>query len=124
MLQSAQLAAPCRSFFFGGLVADLLQKPQRWEVITHEPRRTSAGDPAHGCEMCDGEDVCTCPGKDRRARCQGCGGDWPECAERPSPYYLIIETLFNNLEVDQPPRDLTALVRDRLAQFYDFVPKS
>jgi hypothetical protein len=25
-------------------------------------RRLANGDVAHGCEMCDGEDSCTCPG--------------------------------------------------------------
>lgn len=47
--------------------------------MEHEPRRTRAGDPAHGCEMCDGEDYCTCPGKNYRATCVTCGGKWPEC---------------------------------------------
>lgn len=31
-----------------------------------ELRRNAEGDVMHGCEMCDGEDVCTCPGKTPR----------------------------------------------------------
>jgi hypothetical protein len=49
--------------------------------VPHEPQRTDAGNPAHGCEACDGEDACTCPHKGGRARCLTCGGRWPECGE-------------------------------------------
>jgi hypothetical protein len=44
----------------------------------HHPMRTRDGHPAHGCEVCDGEDVCTC-GRGARARCTTCGGAWPDC---------------------------------------------
>ena len=47
--------------------------------VWHRPRLTSADDPAHGCEACDGDDYCTCPGKEARATCLGCGGKWPDC---------------------------------------------
>jgi hypothetical protein len=46
----------------------------------HRPALTDKGDPAHGCECCDGEDICTCPHKNFRAKCLACGGNWPECA--------------------------------------------
>lgn len=49
--------------------------------VPHEPRRTEAGEPAHGCETCDGEDECTCPHKNLRAKCLTCGGTWPECGK-------------------------------------------
>lgn len=49
--------------------------------VDHEPHRTSEGCVAHGCDLCDGEDVCTCPGKRSYATCKGCGGEWPKCEE-------------------------------------------
>lgn len=45
----------------------------------HRPLLTEAGDPAHGCECCDGEDICNCPHKELRAPCLLCGGPWPDC---------------------------------------------
>jgi hypothetical protein len=61
----------------------------------HTPRLTDAGVPAHGCEMCDGDDICTCPSKNRRATCLYCGGKWPECkkeSKNPSFVQLTIIT--------------------------------
>jgi len=49
--------------------------------VPHEPMRTDAGEPAHGCEMCDGDDYCTCPGKGYHPRCLTCGGSWPDCGK-------------------------------------------
>lgn len=49
--------------------------------VTHEPHRTSDGSVAHGCEMCDGEDWCSCSESGSYAYCTGCGGSWPKCAE-------------------------------------------
>jgi hypothetical protein len=49
--------------------------------FVHEPQRTADGNPAHGCGICDGEDVCTCH-QGRRARCLTCGGKWPDCTQR------------------------------------------
>lgn len=57
------------------LVRQKVAKPPVW----HRPTLTEADDPAHGCEACDGEDICTCPHKELRARCLGCGGKWPDC---------------------------------------------
>jgi hypothetical protein len=61
------------------LVAD--PKASEARPIVHEPIRTEAGDPAHGCEGCDGEDTCTCGDIARGAKCKGCGGEWPFCMQ-------------------------------------------
>lgn len=45
----------------------------------HEPVRTEDGDPAHGCECCDGEHYCSCTERCRGPRCLVCGGEWPFC---------------------------------------------
>lgn len=57
-------------------------KKPRIRMGKHRPRLTADGHPAHGCESCDGDDICTCPDKNGRATCLLCGGAWPECAEK------------------------------------------
>lgn len=56
---------------------------QHEEEVIHAPRLTAERNPAHGCETCDGEDICTCPHKEFRATCIICGGKWPECTGKP-----------------------------------------
>ncbi len=64
---------------------DMSQIPQSKTVpddlVLHAPRLTGDRNLAHGCEICDGDDTCTCPHKQFRAICVGCGGKWPECAK-------------------------------------------
>lgn len=45
----------------------------------HAPVLTIDGNPAHGCEMCDGDDYCCCPHKGWYPKCIICGGEWPKC---------------------------------------------
>jgi hypothetical protein len=84
----------------------------------HAPRRTSAGDPAHGCEICDGEDVCTCPGR-RRARCLTCGGKWPECQETASCPWLTTDVLTLATAAYDLRDDQGRLENDRLCVLAD-----
>lgn len=74
-----------------------------------EPRRLANGNVAHGCEMCDGEDECTCPGwkprwwtnpPHRSHLCDNCGHIWRP-ADVPTEGVASIATVG---EKDHPPR--------------------
>lgn len=65
-----------------------------------EPPRLANGDVAHGCELCDGDDECTCPGwkprwwinpPHRSHLCHGCGCIWRP-ADVPTNGVASIET--------------------------------
>jgi len=89
-----------------------------------EPRRLPNGNVAHGCEMCDGEDQCTCPGRaprwwtnppHRSHLCHACGCIWrPADIATNGVAAIATKGGADTWTVERSPADLEARARELL----------
>ena len=89
-----------------------------------EPRRLPNGNVAHGCELCDGEDECTCPGSrprwwtnppHRSHLCRGCGHIWRP-ADVPTNGVAAVKTKGKADSPIRSPADVARLATTKAAR--------